>query len=497
MRIQRAAVAIAVSSLTLVSLAACGTRVDVATQASTAASSGDSLGLDGNLGASTATPDATPGQQSASPGTGGDGTSGASEAPASSYGPTGSTQEPTGQPTTSTSATTPVEIGFLVSEDVGKAAAALGYGGLSTGDGPTQAQAMVKLLNSQGGIGGRQIKPVIFKATANDSTDTIGSKACAMFTQDHHVKAAVGILLPPVLLECLNKKKVPYIGSAVSSVSARTLAANPLLVLSYMLTIEDAAKNLIDGLIQQNWFRTVTKDAPVIGLITHDDPDYANVKGIVEAALKAAGLTLKDTSFMPVDGIPAATTAGKSTALKFKAEGVNRVITVDKNGFATSWFAIGAGGQGYYPKLAFSTLAEPSIEPTVLTPRQLAGAAGIGWSTLMDTTPKYQPVLNPRTTECIKTMAAASQDMTLGSVRLAAMSVCDGSYLLHDVFASGDVSADGLTNGLKALGKGFKSPVTFATDFSRSRAPISAFKRIAYHEDCDCFRYEGALSSVG
>lgn len=483
-------------------LAACGSTVQLRGTAATATAAGDGLSpaagssLGPTVGAGTLPGDGLSTTGTRSSGSTGAGSGSANVAVPGSTGSTGAGGGSTAR------AAGPVEIGFFVVKDVGKQAAALGYSGLSTGDGATQAKAAATLINSHGGFGGHRVTPVIY---ALDSTGDYNSQyqaACSVFFDDHRAKAIVSMFLVDNLTQCAKKHGAPIVDASVNSTSRSLLTANPLLAISDMMPIEDAATNLTAGLIAQGWFKPLTATEQVkIGLITHDNPEYAGAQGSVAAELRRAGLQLTDTFLMPYpqdnSSIGSASSQGQAAALRFRSDGVNRVVAVDHNGFGLSWFAIGAASQGYYPKLGMSTLSEPSVEPAVLTPQQLAGSRGIGWAPFMDTDPARQPATSARTGLCLQAMRNAGQDTSTAASRLGALGICDGTWLLADTWHGGDLTGDAFLQGLAGLGTGYQSAVTFGTDFRRSHAGASTYRAIHYEAGCNCFLYTGAPTRLG
>lgn len=420
---------------------------------------------------------------------------------AAGAGPAGN-QVAGGQGRRPANARSPVEVGFLVTQDIGGEAKNLGYSGLSTGDGGEEARAAVALVNSKGGIAGHPIQPVIDDINPESYSESTFQAACSQFFQDNHVSAVVSILDASVLRACAAQHDAPLLSTAPYSVDSATLQANPLLVLTYQMVVQDDAAALTDALIKEGFFdETNPLTKPVIGLVTNDDPEYSSAQGIVSAHLKAAGLALRDSFAMPPDNdnsdIALASEDGQAAALRFKSEGIDHVIFVDENGFGMSWFAVGARSDAYYPRLGLSTLEEPSLEPAVLNPQQLEGSEGIGWAPVIDTSVQNQPDLGSHGALCRTAMSKAGIDMSVAATRLAALPVCDAVFLLSAAWSDGKIGGAGFASGLAGLGSGYQSSVTFASDYARSRAAARAFRAIAYNDPCNCYLYSGPLIKLG
>lgn len=493
--------------LLTVAVSACGTTVPLSQQVQTSSPDGG-IGLSGSTTGGVAAPGAaTPGAtggvttgalttSGSATGSTGHGTSiggstGATPA-AGTSGSTGVTAPQSSGPTSNS----PVSVGFMAIKDIGAAAGALGIDA-SSGSGSQQVKADVKLINAHGGLGGHPIVPVIYEFDGGGDLKSQFAAACAQFFEDNKVKAIVAIATDDILRQCALKHQTPMV-DLPSAQSASNVAKFSNLVQPDMPTIEGAARVMVDGLVNRGWFRPSSATETIkVGLLTHDGPNWSNVKGVVAARLKAAGLSLQASYAMPETDVGSAAAAGRSAALRFRQDGVNRVVAIDRGGFALSWFALGASGQGYYPLLGMTTLSNPVGETVALPARSLQGAAAIGWAPMYDVAPADQPATSPRTALCIKAMTDAGQDMSSPLTRLGAMLGCEGTWLLADAFRAGTIGLSAFVQGAARLGTGYKAVSTLGTDFSRSRAAADAYRYDVYRGDCGCFRYTGPSQRFG
>lgn len=489
------------AALLVASLSACGSTVQVdqpgagADQGAVSTTGGLGVPSDA-LGAPVAAPDAGDGTVAGgtTDGTTSGGVPGGQPgAPAVPGDPTSAPDAPTSaDPTSSTKPGEPVQVGFIVAKDTGSAAEALGYGGLSSGNGKIQAEAAVDVVNGQGGLGGHPIDPLIIDFDPAQDVAKQYVEACSTLFEDNDVAAVVAVFADDILRSCAQKNGVPMIDGSIA-MPAATLARFPNLVSPATTTVETGAAVLVDGLARRGWFKPSSATEVVrIGLLTHDTAAWDQIESAVSARLKAAGLSLTSTFRMPATDIAAAATTGQSASLRFASSGINRVIAVDSNGFAVSWFSIAASSQGYYPRLGMSSLSNPATEPTVLSPRTLAGSAGVGWSTIYDTSTGNQPATSARTGQCLSAMKAAKEDMSPVVARTAGVLVCEGTFFLADAWKAGTTTLPAFLQGAAALRGSYASVSTFTTDFSRSRAGVNGYRDIAYDSGCDCFRYSGS-----
>jgi len=391
----------------------------------------------------------------------------------------------------------PVEVGVLVVKDLGQATEALGYKGLSTGDGPAQARASVALLNKRGGLAGHPVTPVIFEQDPTKDATTQYQAACSSFFDDHKVRAVVAWGLLPLVQACSEKAGVPFVTSGNRTTSLALLRSHSLTAVASQLSLDRMIPAWIASLKKQSWFAPASATEQVkVGLIFNEDNDYAQVPQMVNAALGSVGEKLSAQQSMPgtddTSKVGAASSSGSNAALKFASLGVNRVLTVDKSGQAIAYFAIAAQSQGYYPRYGLSSLELPSALRTVLSARQLQGAAGIGWIPSTDVPSNAQPPLSVNGTACVKAMVAAQQDMTLSATRLSALATCDGVLLLGSAWTDPNLVTSTFFSGLSRLGAGYAPVTALADDFTSHRDGASAFRPLAYGAACDCFAYTAA-----
>jgi len=479
-------------------LAGCGTTVPLAQQAATSTD-----GLTGQP--TTQSPgSATGGSTGAVVPGGSSGTTGAVSPVGSTTGTTGAAAPGTaGQTPTTTVAPQPgtVEVGFLVVEDIGAATRALGYDGLSTGNGANQVKASVALLNSRGGLNGRMVKPVILEQEVAGDPQTQYQAACGLFFDDHKVAAVVGWGLLPVVQECAQRHRVPYVTSGNRTTSAAELAKYANVVVPPQFELSRVVATLVPSLKAQGYFRPRTATEQVkVGLLYNEDNDFAQVPALVEQQLKRIGLTLSEKQPMPgtddSSKVAAASNAGSSAVLRFSTAGITHVLAVDKSGQALAFFAIAAQNQGYYPQFGVSSLSLPAALRTVLSARQLQGARGIGWMPSWDTPVSKHPPLSTNGTACATALKKAGENTSLAATRGSAFATCDSTLLLGAAFQGRELTLAGFLTGLRNLGSGWPPVATLATDFSNGRDGASKVRTIAFRSSCDCFLYTGPLTGA-
>lgn len=485
---------LAAGAVCAVLIAGCGSTVPLSAQSTTAANLQGDLGIPDVVSPSSSTTDTGP--LGTLP----------SDAPAGAISSTTPGSTPTDQITAGPTApgasvapvsTAAISVGFLVVKDVGSATKALGYSGLSTGNGTNQVKAAVALLNRRGGINGRQVKAVILEQDATKDADTQYQEACSLFFEDNHVSAVVSWGLAPTVEQCATTHGVPFVTSGNRTTSAAEIAKYPYLALPSQLNLSEVVANLIPSLSKQGYFKGAK---PKIGLIYNEDSDYSGVPALVSAALKSLGFSLAISVSMPgVDDtskVGSATVAGENAVLRFKGAGINRVIAVDKSGQAISYFAIAASTQGFYPSFAVSSLSLPSSLPLVISDRQLSGAMGIGWLPASDVAASAQPSLSSNQKDCLAAMKSAGEDMTSAATQGTALATCDATLLLAAAWKDQAMTGAGFILGLRSLGTSYPPAVTFEDNFEKQVTGVAEFRPLDYSGACKCFVYNGALQGA-
>lgn len=395
----------------------------------------------------------------------------------------------------------PVQVGFFVAKDLGPATKSLGVDGLATGNGLRQAEATAKLLNSSGGIAGRRVVPVIFEYDVSQNAQTQFQAACSLFLEDNKVIGVVSVLLDPVLSGCTESRGSVLVTSGNRAPAQEVLDRFRHTLVPSQMPLESVVTAQIASLHEQGWFRPGSPAEQIkIGLLHTDAPDFAQVPSLAAAALRRSGLTLEMSHGIPLvddtSQVAAASSAGSNGVLRFRGAGINRVVVVDKSGQAISYFAIAAQNQSYYPTFGISSLELPSLLPTLMSPRQLEGARGIGFAPLYDVPLNAQPPANANVKACLSAMQGAGEDMSSAGTRALALTTCDGGLTLSAAMRSGDLSRAGFLSGLKALGRSHAPVMTPAADFGAGRAPASGYRTIAYAASCSCFQYSGEVQPV-
>ena len=382
-----------------------------------------------------------------------------------------------------------VTIGILTLRNVAQAAAAIGLGDLTPGDGTAQGRAIVNDINKVGGIGGRKVVPVFVELdpTRNQNNPELNwQEACTALTQDKKVFAVVtATAASPTLADCLSKKGVLLLAAGTLYTQQiqdrnRGFYYGPGTYLADRIYL-----NLVDELVASGF---LTKESKV-GLLTFDRPETRDLLSkVVEPALARHGISVAARGYEPPDSSGPA--ASSSFVLQFRNNDVDRVIPVISNPL---FFMQAAENQQYRPRYALTSIAGPAVLQGVAA-NQLQGAVGIGWQYYYDVDAGRRPkTVNAATSSCLATMKAAGQASEGAGPLASQLQLCDGFYFLRQALAGqSTLTPSILAQRTQRLGTSYVSPATFRTDFSGGRTDgAAAYRPLAFKSDCSCFAYTG------
>jgi hypothetical protein len=390
----------------------------------------------------------------------------------------------------------PIEIGTYYLEGGTEAVAAAGATGLVIPDNKPYFDAMVKYLNAHGGLGGRQIKPVAFKYVSGGDPEAQDAAACATFTQDHHVYLVIGGISSGAgqLAPCLTKRGVPLIGGNLGG-DARYFRDNHRFIYEPgQVNFTRGLSVLVDDLRAQRFFEG--GDAKV-GLVQYTGGVYDNaVQDGLIPALARVGLKLADR--VKTEGTDNAVIASASAnaVLKFRSEGINRVVFMAPGGAAALYFMNAASSQHYTPRYGIWSADSPSIIAVAAAKDQLANAIGIGYQPGLDVGSAQDPTATtPVAKKCLAFWDSLGKSDSSGLNNPLKRAMCDGfTTLLRAVGHSADTltSTAALEAGYDAIGSGYQPASTFLMRFGPGgHDAANGFRRLAYRSDCSCFVYTG------
>ncbi|HVU61605.1 MAG TPA: ABC transporter substrate-binding protein [Mycobacteriales bacterium] len=366
------------------------------------------------------------------------------------------------------------------------------------GDTHAQSQALINYVNSHGGLAGRQIVPIwhdVSSVTYNTNPQSSAQAECAAWTQDSHLFAAINVLsYPPNAVACLAQKHTVALSSAAAGPveTSELQTYSPYYFAPGMADSGHFVGPFIDELVREGYFGkwdSVTGKAGVapvrIGVLYA--ADRSDLLGLTKTALARHGLSVTDSFYLASSSDASQLAAA---ALRFKADGVTHVLTY---GFLSVFPAV-AATQGYYPRYGVSSWDGLQTAVSSGSPRDFAGALGVGWTPFEDVGAAQAPAKSPAERKCLSIMAAARQTTTNRTTDAVMAVQCDQFFLLRDALAGGGpLTPTLLAQGIEALGSRFSSALSFGERFGPDRhAGVAAFRPLGYDGGCSCFRYTGS-----
>lgn len=357
-----------------------------------------------------------------------------------------------------------IKIGIHNSEN-GGAAAQFGANALPA-SGRREAEAAIKFVNANGGLGGKKIVPVFHTSDPiSGSFDALVESACRSFTEDNKVFAAMSDALTPSinLPACMAKQKTPLIWTLEYLIDDKTADSfGPYLYQPHTLHWSRLGV-YIDKLVSIGFLKKSNR----IGLVRYDSGTHKAYADIFKRRLAAAGLSLTEEAAInqPRAATNAAGAAGElsSASLRFRTAQVDRVIFVPSGAVMPYLFMPGAEANGYRPLYGLSSLDPPDFVTQNVPARQLQGARAVAWLADVDTRQDSIAYFSGAK-RCEEAVVKGGGPRGGGE---DIISYCEGLFLLKDALDRNPVySVAGLRDGILGLGRSWRSPRTFATRFA-------------------------------
>ena len=387
-----------------------------------------------------------------------------------------------------------VRIGFIVPNPK-TAAGGTGFVEGESGDAKVQVLAMVKYVNEQGGLAGREIDPVI--RVVDSATDSVQQEnaVCTGFTEEDKVFAVVltGIREASAR-SCFAQANTLMIDAGSSPLSGGEFSAlKPYLWAPSFTPIENYAQTLATGLREQDFFGPDVKVGVLIESERNLDEAFSTyMKPIITAAgVKEMTTATFDTSSPGTQGSSAGAAVNG-----FKARGVNRVIFLGRPDMAGFFTSI-AAPQLYAPRLSIGTFDVPNfirLNPTYYPPAALKGAVGVGFAPSIDDISSGFPTKGSES-KCVNIYTLANQEFAERSDAQRALLYCDAVLFLQAAMKKVDskspLNAYSFEKAAHSLGRTWQAASSLETEFNKDvYAPATSARLLKYVNGK--FIYQGA-----
>jgi hypothetical protein len=396
---------------------------------------------------------------------------------------------------------TQISIGVVTTQDAATVGKSIGAENLVGGDHVAEIDALLKHINSRGGIAGRKAVAVYQDVRTSDSTSApaaAAQAACDGLTEDKQVFAVISIvgnLNNDVMYQCMSKHHTPFFGVDLAPHHASAFAKYaPHVYGAHTLVLERLVPTLVSRLAAQSYFSgwDTAAGAPSavpakVGVLYADaDPGYLQ---LAKSALSRAGHPAAD-SFGYKSDLSTLGSQMQSAVLQFRQHGVTHVLIEESDGVL--FFLPAAENQSYRPRYGFTSLngAKALADTQTVPARQFVGMRGIGWAPAID-------VGNTKTESvaaaaCRRVMKDAGID-TADSTAFFYMAVeCDAFLLLKaGLERQQSFTPIGLRQGMEALGTQFPAAAVIGIAWHpRSYDGVSALLDFGY--DNGTFAYRGS-----
>lgn len=390
----------------------------------------------------------------------------------------------------------PLRLGVRVvsQESMTAMAAVLGTRGISSGDPRGYAESLIKAINANGGIAGRQVEADILEidvARLVANPDASDQADCEHFTD-----AKVFAVVTPApsgspLAPCLASRGMPLILSSPEEFNAQDLGElGGMFSMPSIINLHRQAPVIIDALLQQGFY-----DGAKVGFLWYDKPTFR------EAVEESWLPTFADRGIELTDEVAMSSYTNSeqfsSAVLRFKSRGVDHVQFVDVSGLVALQFMQYAESQQYYPTYGLSSASSLSAIQTGVSPSQLDGAIGVGWMPSLDVSD--HPGFSSTAQSCLDVLREDGRS-TGDQVAVAiAMWTCEVITFFQAVMERApEHTPAGYVAGLHAIGSGYVPADTFATTIGPGRYDgPAAVRNVGYDNSCSCFVYTSDVYSIG
>lgn len=512
---------LAVSALSLIALAGCGTRANFSALAGTAggslsgsaASGGGSMTATGS-GSSESLGSSGSGATSSAGGGGGPTSSGLSTSASGSAG-SGSVAGGSGggngvpQPSTSeggagTASSVPITVGFVL-QDASGASAVVGSNVPITSTQRQQqiAEWLVDYINAHGGVAGRKIVPT-FETVSVTSQPAQRVADCEAMAQDQHDKAVMDMneMLEDDEWACFAANRVDFFGN-VSGTDQSFLDSHAPYVTTTWMGLNRQMYAIAHGASAAGWF-----NGTKVGIVMPDIPEaHSDFTNVLAPQLAAVGVRNYDVRYITLTDGSSQTSQTNNAELAFATEGIKRVVFFHDI-LVYLQFINQAQAEHYYPEYAFPDFEEAagiaafygnntvnqgavavSSSPEVVDDNNSQNSKNAG------TTVIQRSQVGPGIQHCLDILSAAShvnfydpsqsQDPDLDSIYY-----CDELFLFWQAASKvgSSFTPSQLGAGLRALGSSYVSTEQNSTDFASGNYDGASSYRVGrFDPTCSCF----------
>lgn len=389
---------------------------------------------------------------------------------------------------------TTLEVGVTTNKDAQATLATVGIASGSLGDQEAMTKAVMGDINAQGGVLGRKLVPVFHDVkTTETSTNppAAAQTACAAFTQDTHVAAALELVLDSRdFAACMIKRRTFVVSSGLTFTDKTYVKGlSPYFFRLASPLEENLVPTYLARLTALGYFSpwdTVNgrpgNSRVGVGLFHVDEPAPTRAFHDIATRLQALGYKVTSYAYGRQDA------SYQSAVLRFQSAGVTHVIG-DNASYAQ--LMVQAQSQHYYPRYGMTSYNGGGVLLQQVAPAaELAGALGVGWAPSVDVDGAHDPgSTGPAYNRCLASMHRHQVDVSTRAALANALGICDGlQVLVQSMRAGRGFDGPHITAGRATFS--FEATATFSGSHNDGSIAIpTAVRDYGYLANCSCFAY--------
>lgn len=354
--------------------------------------------------------------------------------------------------------------------------------------------ALMTWINSHGGIGGRRLLLNYYGINLFEGSFASQEQAaCSHFTEDVPVAAVFAYYSLQSLAQpaCFAKHRVTLFDEGIG-VSADREVFKQFAPYFYRPTMLNLSQ--YDHVVGA-WMRSgLLRRGDTVGVLRYDFPQQRRAARLVQAELRRAQIPVKAEFVYSYPGdsgsfLTVGAQESSSAVLKFRSQGVNRVLFLDAQVAVPFLFTPAAESQHYRPRYGLTSLNGLAFQAANDSPQQLAGSVGVGWNMLGDV-PEDQWVRS-------RTWRTCGEALKPAQLPPAYNFNCDDFFLVKAAWdRAKDISGAGFFAALSSVGDDYEP--SRSTRWQIEGLDVGpATTRIAVFDDkTSAFRYQGPASAV-
>jgi hypothetical protein len=382
-----------------------------------------------------------------------------------------------------------ITISFIIT-DTSAVADAFGWETPDEGDREAQVAALVDHFNAAGGIAGRQVEAKVTVFNAITDGPVAEEALCNAITQDDKAFAVVmtGQLQENARPCYRNANTLMFDATLYPVDNAGFEELAPYYWSPILPSYDDLVGGLAAGLIDDGWF-----DEATLGIIAIDSELSQRVYDEQFAPrLTAAGVEVASYNTIdPTDGT-SFNNDQLQAIINFKEAGVDKVVAIGGSRLV-SWFIDTSVTQNFAPAYAITSYDAPEFN-VFNFPQMMPGASGISVLPGYDVEDGQYPFpASAAEQECADIFAAAGLEFTERANIRTGLMFCDVFRLLRAASPHlAEVSAQGVTEAVWALGDTFEAASVYGVEFSEgSYAGGDLYQRFRFDPECECMVLTG------